>query len=225
MANIVITGCTRGLGLALLEEFQRRGHRVSGCGRNADTIRELASRFPDGVFRALDVTDMDAVQAWADDVTEVVGAPDILINNAAIINRRASLWEITPEEFGRVLDINLKGVHVIIRAFMPALLERGSGMIFNLSSGWGRSTSPEVAPYCCSKWGIEGMSKAMAQECPPGIGVIPFNPGIIDTDMLRSCFEDQARSYPGPAEWAPQAVDTLLSLGPEKSGVSCTAGD
>ena len=225
MANIVITGCTRGLGLSLVNEFSKRGHHIAGCGRNPEAIQKLSEQFPDFLFHAVDVSEAANVQRWADEVVEKMGAPDILINNAAIINRLAPIWEISPEEFSLVMDINLKTVHHVLRAFMPAILEKGRGMVFNLSSGWGRSTSPEVAPYCCSKWGIEGLSKAMAQECPPGIGVIPLNPGIIDTDMLRTCFEQQASSYPSPEDWAPQAADTILSLGPEKSGVSCSVGD
>ena len=96
-------------------------------------------------------------------------------------------------------------------------------MIVNFSSAWGRSTSPEVAPYCCTKWGVEGLTRALAQELPAGLAAIPLNPGIIDTDMLRSCFGEDASSYPSATEWAKTAVPFLLALTPADNGQPLTA--
>jgi NAD(P)-dependent dehydrogenase (short-subunit alcohol dehydrogenase family) len=76
-----------------------------------------------------------------------------------------------------VVSVNIVGVANVIRAFAPAMIERGSGVIVNLSSGWGRSVSPEVAPYCATKWAIEGMTKALAEELPKGMAAVPLNPG------------------------------------------------
>jgi NAD(P)-dependent dehydrogenase (short-subunit alcohol dehydrogenase family) len=99
---------------------------------------------------------------------------------------------------------------------------RKQGVIVNFSSGWGRSTSPEVAPYCASKWAIEGLTQALAQELPPGMAAVPLNPGIIDTDMLRSCFGEGAAGYPSPEEWAQVAVPFLLGLGSKDNGKPLT---
>ena len=90
----------------------------------------------------------------------------------------------------------------------------------NLSSTWGHSTAPEVAPYCASKWGIEGLTQSMSQELPSGLAVVAMNPGIIDTDMLQSCFGTGASSFPGPDDWAKKAVDFLLSLDAQDNGKS-----
>ena len=95
-------------------------------------------------------------------------------------------------------------------------------MIVNLSSGWGRSTSPEVALYCASKWAIEGLTRALAQELPAGLAAVPVNPGIIDTDMLRSCFGESSSGYPGAEEWARSAVPFFLGLGPADNGKPLT---
>ena len=103
-------------------------------------------------------------------------------------NAGAPLWEVPGEEFDKLVDINIKGVARVIRAFVPAMVKRGSGVIVNFSSGWGRSTSPEVAPYCATKYAIEGLTLALAQELPHGMAAVPLNPGIIDTDMLRASF-------------------------------------
>ena len=100
-------------------------------------------------------------------------------------------------EVKSLFDINIQGVFHCIKAFVPAMVANETGIIVNLSSGWGRSTSPEVAPYCASKWAMEGLSKAMAQELPRGMACIPLNPGVINTDMLQSCFGPAAGSYPG----------------------------
>ena len=91
-----------------------------------------------------------------------------------------------------MLDVNVKGVFNVIRAFVPAMVRRKSGVIVNLSSGWGRSTSPEVAPYCATKYAIEGLTLALAQELPAGMAAVPLNPGVIDTDMLRQAWSDGA---------------------------------
>lgn len=148
------------------------------------------------------------------------GPPDLLLNNAALINHNAPLWEVEPAEFQHLLAVNLAGVHHCIKAFLPAMLERGSGVVVNFSSGWGRSTSPEVAPYCCTKWGLEGLTQALAQELPGGLAAVAFNPGIINTEMLQSCFGASARAYPGPCEWARRAVPFLAGLSRKDNGRS-----
>jgi NAD(P)-dependent dehydrogenase (short-subunit alcohol dehydrogenase family) len=98
------------------------------------------------------------------------------------------------------------------------MLARSEGVIVNLSSGWGRSTEAEVAPYCATKWAIEGLTQALAQELPRGMAAVPLNPGIIDTDMLRSCFGGAAASYESPEDWARRAAPFLLGLGPKDNG-------
>jgi NAD(P)-dependent dehydrogenase (short-subunit alcohol dehydrogenase family) len=92
----------------------------------------------------------------------------------------------------------------------------------NFSSGWGRSTSPEVAPYCATKWAIEGLSRALAEELPAGMAAVPLNPGIINTEMLQSCFGEHASDYPGPEQWAKKAVPFLLSLSGKDNGSPLT---
>ena len=220
---VAITGVTRGLGRALAEGLAQAGHRVVGCGRTAGAIADLrAALGPPHDLAELDVTDDPAVQAWAERVIAEYGPPDLLINNAAMINRNAPLWEVPAAEFDRVIDVNIKGVVNVIRHFAPAMIARGSGVIANFSSGWGRSTAPEVAPYCATKWAIEGLTRALAQELPRGMAAVPVNPGIIDTDMLRSCFGGSSSQYPGPEEWAKSAVPFFLGLGAKDNGKPMT---
>src|ERR1700690_3191319 len=216
---VLITGVSRGLGRAMAEEFIRLGHTVVGCGRSPDEIARLQKQFgAPHDFAVVDVASDGQVAAWAKRILKSHGAPDLLLNNAGLINRNARLWEIGAAEFSQVIDVNLKGTANVIRHLAPAMVKRGSGVIVNFSSGWGRSTSAEVAPYCATKWAIEGLTRAFAQELPPGLAAVPLNPGIINTGMLRSCFGGSSSSYPAPAEWAEIDVPFLLRLGPSDNG-------
>lgn len=219
--HIVITGVTRGLGRALAEWYIAQGHKVSGCGRSGMEIFELRSAHPEPQdFDAVDVTEVVKVGMWAERILGSGGTPDFLINNAALMHKPAPLWQVPAPEFGKLIDVNIKGVANVIRAFVPAMVEAKRGVIVNLSSGWGRSTSPEVAPYCASKWAIEGLTKALAQELPEGMAAVPLNPGVINTDMLQKCFGAEAGNYPQAQEWAQRAAPFILTLGSKDNGQS-----
>lgn len=218
---IVLTGATRGLGRALTDRFVEQGHFVVGCGSSAEAVQRLQKDFGDrGSFTAVDVSCDAEVQRWADRELQARGAPDLLINNAAVINANQPLWEVPAADIERIFAVNLTGVVNCIRHFVPAMIEQGRGVIVNLSSGWGRSTSPEVAPYCATKWGIEGLTQALAQELPRGLAAIPLNPGVINTEMLQSCFGGSAEHYPTADTWSRKAAPFLLKLGPQHNGQS-----
>jgi NAD(P)-dependent dehydrogenase (short-subunit alcohol dehydrogenase family) len=217
--TIALTGATRGLGRALVARFAAAGHTVLGCGRSKTHVRELRQQFgPPHDFAAVDVASDEQVRSWAGRVIRAYGPPDLLVNNAALMNTPAPLWRVPAAEFDALVDVNVKGIANVIRHFVPAMVERRSGVIVNLSSGWGRSTSPEVAPYCTTKWAVEGLTRALAQELPPGMAAVPLNPGVIDTDMLRQCWGDEAGQYQGAEGWADTAAEFLLRLGPKHNG-------
>jgi NAD(P)-dependent dehydrogenase (short-subunit alcohol dehydrogenase family) len=221
---ILITGVTRGLGRGMVDEFVRRGHTVLGCGRSQKGIEQLRRQIgAPHDFSVVNVALDAEVKPWTIRLLGSFGPPDLVLNNAGVINKNALLWQIPEQEFAQVLDVNVKGVANVIRRFVPAMIKRSSGAIVNFSSGWGRSTDAEVAPYCASKWAIEGLTQAFAQELPSGMAAVALNPGIIDTDMLQSCFGGSASSYPSPAEWARGAVPFLLGLGPDDNGKQLTA--
>jgi len=211
--RIVLTGATRGLGRALVDRFVEGGHVVWGCGRSADGVEAL--RLAYGAphdFTAIDVADDAAVAAWAARLLASGDTPDLVINNAALMNDPAPLWEVPAGAFGRLMDVNVDGAVNVIRAFVPAMIAAGAGVVVNLSSGWGRSTSPDVAPYCASKYAIEGLSAALAQELPPPLAAVALSPGVIDTDMLRQCWGDEASQHQRPQAWSAEAAVRLLSL-------------
>jgi NAD(P)-dependent dehydrogenase (short-subunit alcohol dehydrogenase family) len=221
---VVITGVSRGLGRAMVAEFAAMGWTVCGCCRDAKAVATLrGSHGAPHYFQQANITDEEEVASFCAEVLERHGAPDLLLNNAAIVNHNAPLWEVSAKEFSDVIDVNIKGTAAMIRNLAPAMLSRGSGVIVNFSSGWGRSTSPEVAPYCATKWAIEGLSQAMSQETGGKVAVVALNPGIIDTEMLRSCFGSGAADFPGPQHWAKRAVPFLAALGPKDNGKALTA--
>jgi NAD(P)-dependent dehydrogenase (short-subunit alcohol dehydrogenase family) len=196
---VVITGVTHGLGRAMAQEFARLGHTVLGCGRSQQEIDQLKKALgKPHDFYAVDVALEDAVKSWSSLCLAAHAPPDLLINNAGVINRNACLWEISEREFSQVIDINIKGTANVIRHFAPPMIKRKSGVIVNFSSGWGRSTDAEVAPYCASKWAIEGLTQSLSQELPSGMAAVPLNPGIINTEMLQSAFGNSAGNYPCP---------------------------
>jgi len=170
----------------------------------------------------VDVSNDEEVKSWASLLLTSHGPPDLVLNNAGVINKNARLWEISAREFSQVIDVNVKGTANVIRHFAPSMAVRKSGVIVNFSSGWGRSADAEVAPYCASKWAIEGLTQSLAQELPSGVAAVALNPGIINTEMLQSTFGGSSSTYPSANEWAKTAVPFLLKLGAGDNGRQLT---
>lgn len=220
---IVITGVSKGLGRAMTEKFIQLGHTVLGCARSDVAVENLNQTYGSPHhFTVVDVANEPQVINWANRILSEYEPPDLLINNAAIINNLAPLWEIPGEGFSHLVDVNIKGVANVIRHFAPAMIKKGNGIIVNLSSGWGRSTSPNVSSYCASKWAIEGLTRSLAQELPSGMAAIPLSPGIIHTDMLEVCYGDDAANYTAIQDWVEKAVPFLLQLSPADNGMPLT---
>ncbi len=222
MAKVIaISGVSKGLGRALTDKFISLGHTIIGCSRSKDKIDELQKNYPDHFFAVVDVADNQQVKSW---VESFAHTPDLVLNNAALINKPVPLWELDSVDFSQLIDVNVKGTVNVIRHVVPIMIKRKQGLVVNFSSGWGRSTSANVAPYCASKWAIEGLTKALAQELPSGLGAIALNPGIINTDMLNICFGDEAKYYESVNEWVEKATPFLLKLSPRHNGESLTVG-
>lgn len=222
--HVVISGATRGLGRAMAVYFAQEGWKVSGCGRNEKDVAALQKELgKEHRMECVDVSDNAQVARWARMLEEEGRqAPDLLLNNAAVMSRLAPVWELTAKEVDAALQVNIAGTIHMIRHFVPRMIARKSGVVVNFSSGWGRSTSPEVAVYCTTKWAIEGLTSALAQELPRGLAAVALNPGVIATDMLRSCWGDAAEVYPGPEEWIRTAGPFLAELSAKDNGRALT---
>jgi len=192
---------------------------VAGGARNTSALEKLKPELiTDHFLHPFDITQPEEVDKFANLTKDRLGIPDLLVNNAGLINKNAPLTQVQPDEFASVLAVNLGGIHNMIRSFVPMMQKADRGIIANFSSYWGQSTAPEVGPYCASKWGVEGLTRSLAQELPSRIGAVAFNPGVINTDMLRSTFGKQAAGYESPNEWAIHAVSKLEGLTLSDSG-------
>jgi NAD(P)-dependent dehydrogenase (short-subunit alcohol dehydrogenase family) len=162
-------------------------------------------------LQAVDVSNAGQVKRWACTLLDRGCVPDILICNAVVINEPAPLWRVAGSEFYDVIAINVLGTGYTLQAFLPSMIRRRKGLIVIVSSGWGRSAAREMAPYCASKWALEGLTLSLAHELPPGMAAVTINPGIVKTDMLSKCRPDRTQEYEPPDVWARRAVDFRLS--------------
>lgn len=222
-SSVVITGATRGLGRAMVDEFVRLGHTVSGCARTREQIEELNRMYPEQYFEVADVASESEVRAWAECVVKRYGPPDLVVNNAATINCKAPLWEVDSREFSEEVDINVKGVVNVIRHFAPPMMARRSGVIVNFISRWATMFEALMAPYCATKWAVVALTRVLSEELKPyGISAVGLNPGIVRTGMLQKYLGGDAgtdrSAYPTPTDWAKAAVPYILRLSFKDTG-------
>jgi NAD(P)-dependent dehydrogenase (short-subunit alcohol dehydrogenase family) len=171
---------------------------------------------------SVDVSDASQVFAWAERLKRQGHVPDLLITNAALINSPAPLWNVPTAEISAIIATNVLGTMYVLQAFLPAMIEQGRGVIVAISSGWGRTTDPDFAPYCCSKFAVEGLMQSVAQELPANLAVVSLSPGIVKTEMLIRCWGERAMDYEEPEVWAKRAAPFILDLSPEQNGATLT---
>ncbi|WP_265576195.1 SDR family oxidoreductase [Gloeocapsopsis crepidinum] len=127
---IVITGVSRGLGLAMTEAFIQAGHTVIGCARSETAIEKLRQQFGSPHdFTAVDVAEDQQVANWAKRILAQYEPPNLLLNNAGVINQLAPLWKVPAEEFNHLINVNIIGVTNVIRHFVPAMIQKNQGII------------------------------------------------------------------------------------------------
>jgi NAD(P)-dependent dehydrogenase (short-subunit alcohol dehydrogenase family) len=234
---VVISGVTKGLGLELVGEFMSCGWKVVGCGRSDAIVCELQNKYgPENLFSVVDITEDDSVAFWATEVASRIGIPSILINNAAVINHPKALWEISSAEFADIMETNVLGTVHILRHFVPLMIQKGEGVIVNMSSGWGVdgkiTFSPHCAeygegkfsPYCSSKFAIEGLTQSLSQELPQGLTVVTLAPGGMNTDMMQKARPGRANQYPTAKQRAKTIVPFILNITPSDSGKHLSIG-
>jgi NAD(P)-dependent dehydrogenase (short-subunit alcohol dehydrogenase family) len=217
---IVITGVTQGLGRALVDRFHEAGCIIAGCGRSVTEINHLAALYSNGDFQALDVQETNKVEEWSHHIFKKLGSPDLIINNAAITNQPAPLWDVPAEEFESVIRINVIGFWNVIHAFVPTMIKQNHGILVNMSSGWGQYGAPLFGPYCTSKFAVEGMTQSLAEELPDGMAAVAVSPGMINTKMLKICVPETAHLAPTPEAWSKCAAPFLLELSAKDNGKS-----
>lgn len=186
----LITGGASGIGRATAVLFAREGARVVAADVNEGAGQRLAGEISSGViFEPADVTRAADCKRVVDRTLRECGRIDILCNCAGII-RRASVVELTEEDWDRVMAVNLRSVFLLCRLVVPIMIKAGGGSIINIASGWGLAGGPRAAVYCASKGAVVLMTKAMAVDHgKQNVRVNCICPGDTDTAMLR----DEAR--------------------------------
>jgi len=213
----VVTGASRGIGRALTERLTSGGCTVVAIGRAQNDLADVA-RQTGAVPVVLDVTEPEAVADAIGRVIEDHGVPDLLVNNAAISGGSGLTWELEQDAWWRVLEINVRGTYLCSRAVLPAMMERGSGRIINLSSG--AATYPVgldndgtlTSAYMASKAAVNRFTEALAGECyDAGVRVFAMSPGMVKTDMTAGVFADQ---WDDEDTWTPmhKSLDLITDL-------------
>ena len=192
----VVTGGTRGIGRAIVEELLRRGWRVAFCGTNAAraeaAAQEMQAQTGGEVWAAgVDVRDRKALQGFIAEAAKRFGRLDALVNNAGITRDQLAL-RMKPEDWEDVLAVNLSAAFWAAQAALKFMLRQKSGRIVNISSVVATTGNPGQANYCASKGGLEAMTRALARELGArGILVNAVAPGFIETDMTAKLPEEQ----------------------------------
>lgn len=190
MASVLITGTSSGIGLATALAFGRAGHRVHATMRNPGRAPELARiAATEKLPLTVSVMDVDSDASVKEGVGAILkegGTLDVLVNNAGI-ERSGSVEELPLAAFRAVMETNYFGAIRCIQAVLPTMRERRQGCIINVASVAGRIACSPLAPYTASKFALEALSEALAQELKPfNVRVAIVQPGIIDTAMARS---------------------------------------
>lgn len=219
MSTILVTGASRGIGLATALAFARAGHKVAAAMRNPAAAPELAraaaaERLAVSVF-TMDVDDDASVKEAVQRVEGALGPIEVLVNNAGV-ERTGSVEEMPVSAFREVMETNYFGAIRCIQAVLPAMRARRSGCIVNVTSISGRLASSPMGAYAASKFALEAVSECLAQEVKPyGIRVCVVEPGIIDTDMARDIsVAGDVSAYPNQRRMAALFVAALKNPTP-----------
>ena len=198
-----VTGGGRGIGESIARELVADGWDVVVAARTRDQVEVVAGEVG-GRALELDVTDREAVERAIAEAGDV----ELLVANAGIGGHDGATWEVDPEKWWRVLEVNILGVHLCCRAVIPGMLERGSGRIVITGSGAAYLPGSGNTSYTSSKAAVCRYGETLANELRGRIPVFFFSPGLVQTEMTRSFGDDMPWT---PPELAPQLVRVLAS--------------
>lgn len=198
---VAITGGSRGLGFLLAQEFAREGCPVAICARDSEELRRAAERLEAGGARVLasvcDVSVRAEVEAWINEVGRELGGPDVLVNNAGII-QAGPLEAMTVEDFERAMAVNFWGAVHASFSVIPRMRERHAGRIVNIASIGGKVAVPHLLPYDCAKFALVGFSEGTRAElAKDGVSVTTVVPGLMRTGSpVNALFKgDQEKEF------------------------------
>ena len=211
-----ITGGTAGIGRGIAEAFLAEGANVALMARNPDKGAKVLAELDAGeraMFVAGDVMEQDAVEGFVDQVVERFGTVDILVNNAGGAGDLAPLVDLSDESFDQAMKWNIYSTFWATRRALRPMLDQKWGRVINISSTEGKMGKPTFAPYTIAKHGINGMTKAVAQEVgTSGVTVNAICPGLIITDLILE-------SGPATAEGLGMTFDEMIDMFSQESAL------
>lgn len=215
--TVLITGASRGIGAAAARVFTQAGAKVGLAGRDGDGIRAVAEA-TGAMLIPCDVADAAQVQAVVQAMIDAHGRLDVLINNAGVIAPIAPLAQADPGDWGRQIDVNLKGVFHGMRAALPVMQAQGGGTILTVGSGAAYNALDGWSGYCTSKAGAIMLTQAAHLEAGDTVRVLSLSPGTVATDMQAAIRESGVNavsqldwSVHVPPEWPAQALLWMCS--------------
>lgn len=223
--TVLITGASRGIGEATARHFATEGARVVLLARSKDDVERIAEDITQAGGTALglgcDVAWYHDLQSAVDIAQENFGSVDVLINNAGLIDPIARITDSDPEEWGLMVDVNLKGVYHGYRAALPVMQEQGSGTIINISSGAATGALEGWSHYCATKAAVLSLTRCGHKEMAEhGIRVMGLSPGTVATEMQKqikqSGINPVSELHPDvhiPAKWVALGLEYLCGPG------------
>lgn len=218
--TVVITGASRGIGEATAEVFAAVGAKVGLLARSSGAIKEIAQRIGENALAIpCDVSDFTSLETAIRQVESAFGPTDVLINNAGAVEPISHLADADPEAWGKVIDINLKGVFYGMRAVMPSMIDRGQGTIITISSGAAHGPVEAWSHYCASKAGAAMLTRCADKEAgAAGLRIMGLSPGTVATQMQKEIKASGINpvsqldwSVHIPAEWPAKALLWMCS--------------
>lgn len=184
---VFLTGASRGIGAATARAFVAAGAKVALLARSRRAIEALAADLGDAALPILcDVADFAAVQRAVAETEAALGPISVVVNNAATLDPIAHLAESDPADWGRLIDVNVKGVYHGIRASLPGMLARGGGSVLTISSGAAHKAYEGWSAYCASKAAVAMLTQSLHHEYGgQGIRAMGLSPGTVATQMQR----------------------------------------
>ncbi|UTH73201.1 SDR family oxidoreductase [Chromobacterium sp. IIBBL 290-4] len=204
---IVITGASSGIGAAAAKLFSQAGHPLLLLARRVDRLEAL--ELPNALCRQVDITDRDAVLSALAEAEAQFGPADAIINNAGVM-LLGEMAAQDPDEWQRMLDVNVKGLLNGIHAVLAGMVARGRGTIVNISSIAGRKTFPNHVAYCGTKFAVHAISENLREEVSAkGVRVITIAPGAVETELLGHTTSEAIKA--GYQEWKQQMGGVLAA--------------